>query len=79
MNDQDRVRLCIYSKTSSAAVVITSRERAMQFREDVITNTIISGWYEVEGQIDHSNSNCISLVINYEDIAGFDITELNQL
>ena len=79
MNDRDTVKLSIYCKTGGTSIMITSRENAEQFREDVITNAIISGWYEVEGRLDHINGNSVKTTLNYEDIAGFDILEVNQI
>ena len=80
MNDRDTVKLSIYCKTAGTSIIIiTSRENAEQFREDVITNCVISGWYEVEGRLDHINGNSIKATLNYEDISGFDILEVSQI
>lgn len=79
MNDRDIVKLTIFSKSGGSYSVITSREKANQFREDVMTNANISGWYEIEGKLDHINANNTVLAIDYEDIIGFDITEVNQI
>jgi hypothetical protein len=78
MNDRDKVKVTIYSKSTGLITLLTSRELAKQFREDVMTNSIVSGWYEISGRINDADSNEISIVINFEDIAGFDIVELNS-
>jgi hypothetical protein len=78
MNDKDKVKFTIYTRSNGTIYIITSRELANQFREDVITNSIISGWYEISGRLNDIDSNEITITMNHEELSGFDIVSCNE-
>jgi hypothetical protein len=78
MNDNDKVKLTIYTKSNGLISIITSRKQTEQFKEDILDNISQLGWVEVNGRIDCADGNELEIVINREDISGFDILELNN-
>jgi hypothetical protein len=78
MNPKDTVKFTIYSKTAGNIGLVTSRENATTFDEEVTGNQNISGWYKISGRLNDVDCNAITLTLYHEDIAGFDIVETNQ-
>ena len=72
MNSQDRVSLNIEVKGSQHAI-ITSREAANEFREQVKTGGEL---IEVAGVIDHRDANTVELTVRREDISWVSILEI---
>ena len=77
-NPRDKVKFTIYSRTSGIITIITSRELADEFREEVMTNQLPVKWHEISGQLNHIDANDIKIVLEHDDITGFDTVELNQ-
>ena len=75
MNDRELVRLTIVTR-NGAPTIITSRERAMDFREEVITNQLPARWIEVSGRVDCIESNDVTITVLHDEITGFDIAEI---
>ena len=69
------VRLTIVTR-NGAPTIITSRENAETFREEVTSTTMPARWIEVSGRIDCIESNNITLTVAHDEIIGFDISEI---
>ena len=78
MNDRDIIKFTIYSKTMGLIIIITSRESAAEFRDEVITNQMPDIWHEIHGKLNHIDSNDTTITIAHDDIAGFDLVETNK-
>jgi hypothetical protein len=75
MDSRDLVRLTIVTRNGTPTI-ITSREKATDFVNEVKENQMPARWIEVSGRIDCVESNDVTITILYDEIIGFDVAEI---
>lgn len=76
MELNDKVKLSIYCKVTGNIIIITSYQQAMDFKDCVKAFT--ADWVDISGSLNDIDGNAIESCISKEDIASFDILEINS-
>lgn len=69
------VRLTTVTRNGTPTI-ITSREKAEAFKDEVTSTTMPARWVEVSGRIDCIESNDITITVLQDEVIGIDIAEI---